>query len=464
MVYFFVYSYPINLNSIYSQDMYLFTKKFWSDIRNDPREAVDSLKAQRSRLWYRFVKVVIFWRIVFSEYALNHCMTRASALAFGLLLTLIPLVVTAALMLAGLVDVQPKQVEHLFGTLLPFAPETVLNYISMFYINARKLRGPGIAILIVVAIGLFGVAEESFNTIWKVSRPRSFFVRLITFTMVMVYSPLLLFLSIWIRHSKWFTPASQYFFPIDTIPFLLMVLAFTSLILFAPHTKVKFYSALLGGLIAGLLFEAEREGFGMYVQITIQTQTIYGTLGIMPIFLVSLFVGSLFLLFGAEVAYVHQNFRPLLRAQRRWDRRVGDYKTYLIFRVFIDAVGAFIRKGEPPSLSYYIVKYELTEPQALGLLNWLVHAKLLHRTDGKEGYIPTRDFSKTQIGEILNEIKAQDLRIPATPDDYTREFVASLLNNYEKNARTPAEQTTFEAMIQNLEEGEQRFSKVTAIA
>jgi membrane protein len=442
--------------------MYLFTKKFWTDLHGDPREAVDSLKNQGSRFWYYCVKASVFWRMVFSEYMRNHCMTRASALAFGLLLTLIPLVVTAALMLAGIIDVQPKQVENLFGTFLPFAPDTVLNSLSAFYINARKLRGPGIAVLIIVAIGLFGVAEEAFNTIWKVSRPRSFFVRLRTFTMVMVWSPILLFLSIWIRHSKWFAPASEHFFPIDILPFVLMALAFTSLILFAPHTRVNFFSALLGGLVAGVLFEAEREGFGTYVQLTLQTLTIYGTLGILPIFLFSLFVGSLILLFGAEIAYVHQNFRPLLRAQRRWDRRIGDYKNYLIFRIFVDAAGAFIRGKEPPSDSYYIRKYELTAPQAAGLLGWLVHAKLLHSLGGRERYVPTRDFSKTPVGEVLDAIKAQDLRVPATPDDYTREFVASLLNNSQKSFRTPAEQLTLEALVTTLEEGEQRFSKTAA--
>ena len=131
--------------------------------------------------------------------------------------------------------------------------------------------------------------------------------------------------------------------------------------------------------------------------------------------------------------------------------------------MFVDAVSAFIRKNDPPSLSYYISKYELTEPQATGLLSWLVHTKLLHSTDGKEGYVPTRDFARTPIGEVLDEIKAQDLRIPATPDDYTREFVASILNNHQNNTKTPAEQITFEAMIENLEKGEQRFSKVSAI-
>jgi membrane protein len=439
--------------------MYLFSKKFWTDISSDPREAVDSLKKARSRFWYHFVKFAVFWRVVFAEFRLNHSLTRASALAFGLLLTLIPLVVTAALLWSGFLDVKPKQVENLFGTFLPFAPDTVLNSLSTFYINARKLRGPGIVMLIIVVIGLFGVAEESFNTIWKVSRPRSFFVRFITFTMVMVWSPILLFLSIWIRHSTWFVPAGDYFFPIDILPFLLMALAFTSLILFAPHTKVKFTSALIGGLVAGVLFEAERQGFGTYVQLTFQTLNIYGTLGILPIFLFSLFIGSTILLFGAEVAYVHQNFRPLLRAQKRWDRRIGDYRTYLIFRIFVDAAAAFIREKEPPSLAHYMRKYELTAPQASGLLNWLVHAKLLHCVDGKERYIPTRDFAKTQVGEVLDAIKAQDLRVPATPDDYSRVFVDSLLNNCQKTSRTPAEQLTVEELIATLEEGEQRFSK-----
>jgi membrane protein len=278
----------------------------------------------------------------------------------------------------------------------------------------------------------------------------------------MVWSPILLVLSWLVRNSTWFPQAADYFFPIDMLPFLLVVLAFTSLFLFAPNTKVRFVSALLGGLMAGLIFEVERKGFGTYVQLTFETQTIYGTLGILPIFLFSLFIGSMILLFGAEVAYVHQNFRPLLRAQKRWDRRIGDYRTYLTFRIFVDAVGAFIREKDPPALSYYIRKYELTAPQASGLLSWLVNAHLLHSIDGRERYVPTRDFAKMQVGEVLDAIKAQDLRVPASPDDYTREFISSLLNNSQKTSRTPAEQLTLDELIHTLEDGEQRVSRAAA--
>jgi membrane protein len=441
--------------------MYFLTKKFWHDFRHDPREAIDTLKDRGSRFRYRMLKILVFWRIVFSEYHINHSMTRASALAFAMILALVPIVVTAAVMLASFVDVNQKQVEQFFSRVLPFAPETILNYLGSFFANAKTLKGWGIAGLIVVAVGLFGTVEESFNTIWKVSRPRSFFVRLRTFTMVMVYTPILLYLSFWFRHSPLQNLVPSYLFPEDILPFLFMVLAFITLIWFVPNTRVKFGSAILGGLVAGVLFDLERRGFGSYVQLSLQTQTIYGTFAILPLFLVSLFVISLFVLFGAEIGYVHQNFRPLLRAQRRWDRRVGDYKTYFIFRMFIDAVTAFIRKKEPPDLSRYALKYELTEPQATGLLNWLVRAKFLYCTHHKNGYVPTRDFSGTSIVEVLDEIKAQDLRVPATPADYTREFVASLLNNTQRNAQTPAEQITFGTLIKNLEEGTQHDSAPT---
>jgi hypothetical protein len=60
--------------------------------------------------------------------------------------------------------------------------------------------------------------------------------------------------------------------------------------------------------------------------------------------------------------------------------------------------------------------------------------------------------------DVLDEIKAQDLRVPATPTDYTREFVASLLNNSNRNSQGPADQITFETLLRNLDEGEKHSS------
>lgn len=431
--------------------MYLFSRPYFNDVLKNPGTALLKLQQEKSRFWVHITRWFIFWRITFSEYTLNHCITRSSALAYALLLTLIPLTTTAAFMIAGFIEVQPEQIREFFALLLPFAPESVLGYITKFFINARKLQGIGIVVLIAVAVGLFGSVEESFNTIWKVIRSRSFFMRLRSFTMVMVYVPLLFLMSFQFRYSQWFELISNYIFILDAVPFLLTVLAFTSLIAFIPNTKVRFRSAFLGGLFSGLLFELERRSFGTIVKLSIQTQTIYGAIGILPLFLLSLFLAAIIILFGAQAAYVYQNFRPLLRAKKRWDRRVGDYKTYITFRMFLDCVTAFILKRHPPSLIYFSTKYELTEAQASGILNWLIHENFLHTVgDRKIGYVPTRNFADTPVIEVIDAIENQNRRVPVMPDDPTKEFVRTMLSTISEHCNTMMKDLTFETLIERI--------------
>jgi len=171
----------------------------------------------------------VFVRIVFEEYLQNHCITRGAALAFALLLTLIPLLVCISLMMTKVMETPLPQVEKVVAFFLPFAPATVLAHLSTFFANAQKIKGLGIGILVIVTLSLFGTVEEALNTIWKVPSSRSFFVRLRTFTMVIVYSPILFIASFHVRRnimpdvklvyrfplcsSCWHSPSSSGWFP-----------------------------------------------------------------------------------------------------------------------------------------------------------------------------------------------------------------------------------------------------------
>jgi membrane protein len=441
--------------------MFLFNQLFWKNYIHDPKEVIDALRVRNSLFLIHLFKFSIFVRVIFSEYSQNNCFTRASALAYVLLLTLIPLVVSAAFMLTSLTEVNTEQVEKMFSFLLPFAPKTVLTYLSTFFENAQKLKGIGIGVLIIMTVGLFGTLEDSLNTIWKVSRSRSFFIRLRTFTMMMVYSPILFLTSFQLRRTFQIETPDLPFISI-LLPFILVVLAFTSLIFFVPNTKVRFLSALTGGLIAGSLFELERRGFGTYVELSMQTQTIYGAFGILSFFLISLFLVSLIILLGVQIAYVHQNFRPLLRAKKRWDRRVGDYRTYITLRIMIDCIYSFIKKKSPPTLSNISNKYELTESQAQGILKWLIHEGYLHNINNKDAFVPTRDFSTVSVKEIIDAIEDQSRKIPTTPDDYTKTFITSVINNNKEQSHLSCDNLTFAAMITYLEVEEQKAAKVAA--
>ena len=96
------------------------SRSFLNEILHNPGYALLVLRRKKSRFRYALSLFFIYWRVVFSEYILNHCITRSSALAYALLLTLIPLITTAAFMIAGFIEVQPEQVRSFFALLLPF--------------------------------------------------------------------------------------------------------------------------------------------------------------------------------------------------------------------------------------------------------------------------------------------------------------------------------------------------------
>jgi membrane protein len=439
--------------------MNIFSHELWNDFLHDPREALNKLTNHKSVFIIHPVRLLIFIRVVLAEYLQNNCFTRGSALAYALLLTLIPLVASAAFMIASFSEIEAHQVVKLFTFILPFAPPAVLEHLGSFFVNAQKLKGLGIGVLIIVTVGLFGTVEDSLNTIWKVSNSRSFFVRLRTFTMVMVYSPILFIASFQFRRTFQINFPDL---PIITaaVPYILIVFGFFSLFFFVPNTKVKFRSALIGGLVAGILFEFERHGFGTYMQLSLQTQTIYGVFGILSFFLISLFLVGLIILLGAEIAYVHQNFYPLLRSRKKWDRRVGDYKVYILFRMMFDVVYAFIKKLPPPTIASICEKYELTETQAQGLIKWLIHEGYLHNISNKDAFVPARDFTHTPIRVVLDAIEDQHRRIPSAPNDYTKIFLSGILTKKKKQSVFPDDSCTFISIINDIDIAESQGNRL----
>ncbi|KMQ52802.1 Inner membrane protein [Chitinispirillum alkaliphilum] len=436
-------------------------RKLFSDLMQDSGAVIQSMYSSENSFTRKFIEFFAFWKIVFTEYSRNHYITRASAIAFVLLLTFIPLIATAAFMFASITEVNPEQVEHALKLFLPFAPQALMQHINTFFVNAQSLRGIGIGVLIFMAVGLFGTVEEAFNSIYKVVRARSFFVRLRTFTMVMVYSPILFLASFQFRRSNWFEIGSNEFIFLEALPFLLTALAFTVMIWFIPNTKVRFRSALLGGILACLLFELEKWGFGYYVKISMQTHIIYGTFGILPFFLVSLFFAAILLLFGAQVAYVHQNFRPLLRT-KKWDRPVEAYRNYLLIRMLIDCVRAFIKKTSPPTIDYFCKKYELTQTQANRFVQWLIEQKFIYQVDGVEAFVPARDFSTLSVRTVYEAIEDQNRYISYVPDDFVRKYIEKNVIGCRDDS-CEKKNMSFLTLVEILETGEKNEQEIACM-
>jgi membrane protein len=90
-------------------------------------------------------------------------------------------------------------------------------------------------------------------------------------------------------------------------PYFLMWIAFTFVYAYLPNTAVRFRSALLGGVIAGTLWQFAQWGY-VHFQIGVaKYNAIYGAFAQLPIFLFWLYISWVIVLFGAVISFAYQN-------------------------------------------------------------------------------------------------------------------------------------------------------------
>lgn len=153
--------------------------------------------------------------------------------------------------------------------------------------------------------------EETFNVIWRVSKPRSPLIAFLIYWGVLTLAPLLISLGI---------AASAYFYSLPLVShttewlgmekvlatltaFLLSSFGFTLLYTVMPHCDVSLKHSIPGGMIAAILFEFAKQGFTFYISWIPTYQLLYGALAAIPLFLIWLYVSWLIILFGAEVTH-----------------------------------------------------------------------------------------------------------------------------------------------------------------
>jgi membrane protein len=81
---------------------------------------------------------------------------------------------------------------------------------------------------------------------------------------------------------------------------------FTLLYVLLPNTRVKLRAALLGAGTAAVCWELGKWGFGLYVENAVGYSALYGSLGLIPLFLLWLYVTWLIVLMGLELTYMLQ--------------------------------------------------------------------------------------------------------------------------------------------------------------
>jgi membrane protein len=293
----------------------------------------------------------------------NHITMRAAALSYGSLLGLGPLV-AIAMLVAGLVlnqrdptlavntmnrvimfiAPQVAEYEHLDqragpppvsaepGTAAARAANPALvQFINHIVAGTRSgtVGALGALTLILIVIQLFTSVENAFNAIWGVRRGRSWLLRVVFYWTILTLGTVLFFTSLMalsaaafinvffekLRYGPDVIRALQWMLPALSI--LLLVALLTLFYRYIPNTRVFWWAALVGGVIVtGLLLLNNYAAF-LYLKHVVAQRNLYGSLGLLPILMLGLYVFWFFVLVGGQISYAVQNVH-LRSSQVAW--------------------------------------------------------------------------------------------------------------------------------------------------
>ncbi len=234
----------------------------------------------------------------------------AGSLTFTTLLALVP-VVALALALASPFPAFDRAMSAIgrfaAANLLPEGSAVVTRQISAFAAKASELTRVGIAFVVVTSLLLMHTVDSALHRIFRVRRRRPLLRRLLVYMAVMTFGPALIGVGLWMTSSL-----VMYSFGLldlnekgkavlRLLPFGFTWIALTLVYLLMPNRQVGIVRAATGGMIAGVMFEFAKRGFGLYVSHFPAYTMIYGAFAVFPLALLWMYVSWVLVLFGATM-------------------------------------------------------------------------------------------------------------------------------------------------------------------
>jgi len=358
--------------------------------------------------------------IVVRDFVRDNCLLRASALTFATLLSVVPMLAFAFSVLKGMGiqnRLEPLLMEHLnVGSEAVVA--RIIEYINNT--NVGRLGTVGLGMLLMTVLALLSNIEKSFNYIWGVNETRTLLRRFADYFSVLAFAPLLMVVAISVtatvqnlalvvelRNSGLVGNLVSLTFKM--LPYLALWIAFSFLYLFMPNIRVKVGAAILGGIFGGTLWQLVQLGYVHFQVGVARYNAIYGTMAVLPIFMVWMYISWIIVLLGAELSATVQNLESLshkLRASRRPVRRPD----IIGLAVMLCVVRAF-RSGQTPIPVWQMAtRLDLLVGQVETIAEELCAIGMLTRVEENAtgiGYLPTHSPERLKVQEVLAAMRGE---------------------------------------------------------
>ena len=374
----------------------------------------------------RFFSILQFIYNIFDNFSTHQGYLRAAALTYTTVLSLVPLLAIAFSVLKGL-----GAQNVLEPMLLRFAGDSVGIVTRIIaYVNNTNLESMGViglVMLILTVTSLLDNIDEAFNAVWGVRETRSLRRRFSDYMSVVIIGPILLLVATSMTsslQSQWMLQwLIQYTYLGDAIlllfrflPYVSVWIAMVFLYIYIPNTRIRFASAVTGGVIAGTAWELAQWGYFHFQVGVANYNAIYGTMAAVPVLLVWIYTSWFIVLMGLEIVFAHQHRGHGLLASGVFSLTATDREELAV--ALLLQVNLNFQKGGPSPSAQYLAD-ELNVPLLLletvsDELEQLGHLVVV--TSGSEsGWLPARDPSEVQVCDIIESLRGVSTLQATTP-------------------------------------------------
>lgn len=418
-------------------------------------------------------KFIHFWALVGRTFVANRCLVRASALAYTTLLSIIPLLAVGLSFAMSILKTDTHRLDSWIKTsisriapaigLVPAtgnedAQQKIIEYVhnAINVVGSGRLQTTAVIALLFVGISLLSNIEATLNDIWGVQRGRSWFNRIVLYWSTITLVPLLLLLAVGLSAGPYFRATQDIIdsmpllghFLYSVLPIVVLVITFSLFYVLMPNTRVRPDAALIGGIFGGILVHLNNKFSSIYLGQVIQSTTVYGSLAVLPLFLIGLYFSWVIVLFGAQVSYAWQNRRRYF--QERMTENVNHRgKEFLALRVMTFLAQRFYSGTTPPTLLE--VSDILAVPSKLlqKVIEPLIQTGLIVETAAKEtAYTPGRPLAKISYDDIMQAMRCGIGQEVSTRTDLSRALVAKEMERIESARSAVAASITLDKLVQ----------------
>lgn len=276
-------------------------------------------------------KSIVFLHELEKDFANNQGYLLSAALAFNILLSLIPLLILSLIFFANLIDEATLLtiISTELSGIFPTAMDSFILQVQKAYTSRTVFGFLGTISLVIFSSLIFRTLKKIMKIIFPQTNTRRLHIQ----NIILPYFYMLMFLLIsfiflatsttldTISNSNW----TIFSYRLDVSPFaenlthaLILLANFTLLILFYkifPPIKIKWKHAIYAALFVGSIWMGIKQVLLLFFQHFSSISIIYGALSSFFILLISLEIFSLILLTGAQFIATYQKHKQKRQTQ-----------------------------------------------------------------------------------------------------------------------------------------------------